>query len=64
MTEEQYCYQMLAELRKSYERDAKPWIDKLVALRSINPSPQVALTIDQAREFIGFSMSARDAGQD
>ena len=24
MAEEQYCYQALAELRKNYERDAKP----------------------------------------
>jgi hypothetical protein len=58
--EERYCYQMLAELRKSYERDAKPYIDRLVAIKSARPAPRITLTIDQAREFIDFTMSARD----
>ena len=57
--EERYCYQMLAELRKSYERDAKPYIDRLVALKSMQTPAPIVLTLDQAREFIDFSMSAR-----
>ena len=57
MDEEQYCYQMLAELRKSYERDSQPYIDRLVKIKSMRPSPGITLTMDQAREFIDFSMS-------
>jgi hypothetical protein len=58
VTEEQYCYQMLAELRKSYERDAKPYIDRLAAIKSRQPAPSIVLTLDQAREFIGFTMNS------
>ena len=58
MDEEQYCYQALAELRKSYERGAKPYIDRLVAINSMRPAPSITLTLDQAREFIDFTMSA------
>jgi nucleoid-associated protein YejK len=57
--EERYCYQMLAELRKSYERDAKPYIDRLVAIKSTQ-APSITLTLEQAREFVDFTMSARD----
>lgn len=57
--EERYCYQMLAELRKSYELAAKPYIDRLVAIKSTQP-PSITLTLDQAREFVDFTMSARD----
>ena len=57
--EERYCYQMLAELRKSYERDAKPYIDRLVAIKSMQ-APSITLTLDQAREVVDFTMSARD----
>jgi hypothetical protein len=60
MDDEQYCYQVLADLRKSYERDAKPYIDRLAAINSMRPAPGITLTLDQAREFIDFSMSARD----
>lgn len=54
MDEEQYCFQMLAELRKSYERDAQPYIDRLVAIRSMRTVPSISLTLDQARAFIEF----------
>ena len=57
--EERYCYQMLAELRKSYEQAAKPYIDRLVAIKSVQ-QPSITLTLDQAREFVDFTMSARD----
>ena len=56
MSEEQYCYQTLADLRRSYERNAKPYIDRLVAIRAIQPPAPVALTLDQAREFIDITM--------
>lgn len=55
--EERYCYQMLAELRKAYERDAKPFIDRLVHLKSLEPTPRIVLTVEQAREFVEFTMS-------
>lgn len=58
--EERHCYQMLAELRKSYERDAQPYIDRLVAIKSMRPAPSITLTLDQVREFVEFTMSARD----
>ena len=54
--EERYCLQMLAELRKAYERDAKPYIDRLIAIHSMRPSKTLVLSIDQAREFIDFTM--------
>jgi hypothetical protein len=57
MNEEQYCYQALAELRKSYERAAKPYIDRLVTIRSTSSTSSITLTLDQAREFIDFMMS-------
>ena len=35
--EERYCHVALAALRHAYERDAKPYIDRLVALRLLQP---------------------------
>ena len=57
--EERYCYQMLSELRKSYELAAKPYIDRLVAIKSTQ-TRSITLTLDQTREFVDFTMSARD----
>ena len=56
--EERYLFQTLAELRRAYERDAKPYIDRLVAIRSMRSSVPLVLTLDQAREFIDITMSA------
>ena len=56
--EERYCYEMLAQLRRSYERDAKPYMDRLVAIKSMRPAQSITLTLDQAREFIDARMSA------
>lgn len=61
MTEEQYCLQCIAELRESFQRDAKPYFDRLAAIRAMNPQPSIMLSLDQAREFIGFTMSADPA---
>lgn len=58
MTEEQYLLQCLAQLRQAYERDAKPYLDRLVAIRSLQTSAPLVLSIDQAREFIDFKMGA------
>ncbi len=58
--EERYLLDRLAELRKDYELAAKPYIDRLVAIRSMQTTPSITLTLDQAREFVDFTMSARD----
>ncbi len=58
--EERYLCERLADLRRSYELAAKPYIERLVAIRSIRPAPSITLTLDQARDFIDFKMSARD----
>lgn len=57
--EERYCYQALAELRKSYDLAAKPYIDRLVRIQSMRPPPPIMLTLDQTREFIDFTMGSR-----
>lgn len=58
--EESYCYQALAELRRSYDAAAKPYIDRLVQIKSMKPAPRIVLTLDQACEFVDFTMAARD----
>jgi hypothetical protein len=58
--EERYLYDRLADLRRSYELAAKPYIERLVAIRSMRTGPGITLTLDQAREFVDFTMSARD----
>lgn len=35
MTEEQFCFQMLVELHKSYMRDAQQYIDRLCTIRAM-----------------------------
>lgn len=54
--EERYLYEQLAELRRSYELAAKPYIERLVRIRSLRPAPSITLTLDQARELIDFTM--------
>jgi hypothetical protein len=58
--EERYLYGRLADLRRSYELAAKPYIERLVAIRSMRSAPSITLPLDQAREFLDFTMSARD----
>lgn len=48
MTEEQYLYAQLAELRRSYEKAAKPIVDRLVYLKSIEPPPPWAVAFSEA----------------
>ena len=59
--EERYLYERLADLRRSYELAAKPYIERLVQIRSLRPAPSITLTLDQAREFIDFTMGPNDA---
>jgi hypothetical protein len=46
-SEERYCHQVLAELRRSYELQAKPYIDRLVAIQCLRPPPPLVLTLDK-----------------
>ena len=64
MTEEQYCRQMLAELREHYERDAKRYIDKLVAIERLRATRPIVLMPTQATAFGETLLGAlkRDAG--
>ncbi|MFO0236421.1 MAG: hypothetical protein ACK53Z_00235 [Betaproteobacteria bacterium] len=54
--EERYLYERLADLRRTYELAAKPYIERLVQIRSLRPAPSIKLTPDQARELIDFTM--------
>ena len=51
MNGEQYCRQMLAELREHYERDAKRYIDKLVAIERLRATRPIVLMPPQATAF-------------
>ena len=62
MTEEQYCHQMLSELRKSYERDTKPYIDRLVRIASMQTPRGIRLTLDQAQAFMTAKQRGTIAG--
>ena len=57
--EERYMYERLADLRRSYELAAKPYIERLAQIRSLRPAPSITLTPDQARELIDFAMGLR-----
>ena len=59
--EERYLYERLADLRRSYELAAKPYIERLVKIRSLRPAPSITLTLDQAREFIDFTTGPNGA---
>ena len=59
--EECYLYERLSDLRRSYELAAKPYIERLVQIRSLRPAPSITLTLDQAREFIDFTMGPNGA---
>lgn len=43
--EERYCLEALHILRLSYERDAKPYIDRLVAIKSMQPAPSIVFQL-------------------
>jgi hypothetical protein len=54
-TEERHLVKKLASLQESYAMEAKPFIDRLVSIRSMCPTPQMMVTLEQAREF-GFTL--------
>lgn len=45
MTEEAYLLQCLAELREAHERDAKPYLDRLVTIQAMKTPKPFVLTI-------------------
>jgi hypothetical protein len=52
--EERYCHQMLAELRRSYEKAAAPYINRLVVLAGLR-TPVRTVTMDQAQMLEAFN---------
>jgi len=52
--EERYIHETLAILRQSYEKEAKPYIDRLVAIRSAR-TPRMLVTVEKA-EAMGFKV--------
>lgn len=46
--EERYLLEMLAILRESYEKMTKPYIDRLVSIRSMRPTAPMLVTRQQA----------------
>lgn len=55
IAEERYLLGQLAIIRQSYEQAAKPYVDRLVALRSMS-RPQMLVSIDEARD-LGFDIA-------
>ena len=52
--EERYLHETLAMLQESYAKAAKPYIDRLVAIRRLKPL-QMVVTREQA-EAMGFTV--------
>jgi hypothetical protein len=60
---ERYLLDTLAMLQESYAKAAKPYIEQLVFLSSIQPLPPMIITFEQARE-MGFTVDAIMSGLD
>lgn len=60
MTEEEYCHEMLAILRKGYERDAKPYLDRLAKIEYAKPPRPFFLTNDQMQLIESLPQSVKD----
>lgn len=43
MTEEEYCMEMLRLIREQYEKDAKPYLDRLASLHATRPKPRMLI---------------------
>ena len=46
--EERSLVKKLASLQESYAMEAKPFIDRLVSIRAMRPTPQMMVTLEQA----------------
>jgi hypothetical protein len=47
--EERYHLERIHELRLAYEAAIKPYVDRVVYLRSIRPQPPIFITLEQAQ---------------
>ncbi len=45
--QEQYLIEAIDSLRRGYEAATRPYIDRLVMLRSLRPAPPIWITIDK-----------------
>lgn len=56
--EECYMLERIRELRLQYEAAIKPYVDRLVYLRSIRPQPPISIALEQA-EAAGIAVYPR-----
>ena len=61
--EERYLRETLAILQESYSKAAKPYIDRLVVIRSTRPPAPMMVTREQA-EAMGFKVRWAQAGDE
>lgn len=52
-SEEQFCHQMLAKLRMDYERAAKPYVDRLARIKSMEIPPIFVMCPPMSGEELG-----------
>ena len=48
--EEELLIEQIKQLQEAYNRAAKPFVDRLVALRSLRPMPPMLVTYEQAQK--------------
>jgi hypothetical protein len=48
MTEQEYLLQQIDLIRLEYEKAVKPYVDRLVYLKSLEPLPPIFVTFEQA----------------
>lgn len=58
---EKYLIGQIEAIRRSYEKEISPYVDKLVRIRSMRPIPPVIIEINPSnREFLESLISAKD----
>jgi hypothetical protein len=48
--EEECIHDILRHLQDRYQRDAQPWIDMLVRIRSLRPPEPITMTREHAKD--------------
>jgi hypothetical protein len=48
--EERHIHEMLAYLREQYEKQSKPYIERLMEIRSVRDKNSIYISVDRARE--------------
>lgn len=61
MNEEEYCYEMLRILRDRYEKDQKPYIDRLIAIKQ-RRTTRIIVTTNELDRLV-FADAARKESQ-